>query len=164
MLGTLCSWFHSQIRRMMSHKKPGRVIGPVKSCLLPKSCLSQRQQAPRIRKSRVDQHRARALIEKKIITGWDHFKSSKNCSCEWLTYHVVALCCSVIFYKLFHLSFVHDSRSEDEGRNLNQFFCEEKRLRTFRGWPLDFIHSVDLAKAGFIYSGINDCVRCVFCL
>jgi hypothetical protein len=40
---------------------------------------------------------------------------------------------------------------------------ETNRLRSFFGWPLDFISPSDLAKSGFIYTGRRDCVRCVFC-
>ena len=47
---------------------------------------------------------------------------------------------------------------------LSHFFCEERRLRTFNGWPLDFIRPIDLAKAGFVFTGSADVVRCVFCL
>lgn len=38
------------------------------------------------------------------------------------------------------------------------------RLRTFNGvWELDFITPNQMAKAGFSYSGEQDCVRCGSC-
>ncbi|TRY77154.1 hypothetical protein TCAL_00064 [Tigriopus californicus] len=40
---------------------------------------------------------------------------------------------------------------------------EAKRLRTFINWPNTRIHPKDLAKAGFYYTGVQDCVRCIFC-
>jgi len=41
---------------------------------------------------------------------------------------------------------------------------EAVRLRTFGDkWPLPFLHPSRLAKAGFVYLGRGDCVRCVFC-
>ncbi len=40
---------------------------------------------------------------------------------------------------------------------------ESVRLRTFQGWPVNFVSPAQLAKAGFIYTGSRDCVRCVFC-
>ncbi len=40
---------------------------------------------------------------------------------------------------------------------------EAVRLSTFQGWPLSYISPAELARAGFIYTGSRDCVRCVFC-
>jgi len=45
-----------------------------------------------------------------------------------------------------------------------EFLSEANRFRTFEGrWPLDFIRPADLANAGFIYTGRDDVVQCVFC-
>jgi len=44
-----------------------------------------------------------------------------------------------------------------------EFLSEAARLRTFQGWPLTFILPADLANAGFIYTGQDDVVQCVFC-
>ncbi len=40
---------------------------------------------------------------------------------------------------------------------------ESVRRRTFAGWSVPYISPADLARAGFIYTGSRDCVRCVFC-
>jgi len=45
-----------------------------------------------------------------------------------------------------------------------EFLSEANRFKTFSGrWPLDFIRPADLANAGFIYTGRDDIVQCVFC-
>lgn len=40
-----------------------------------------------------------------------------------------------------------------------------KRLLTFNSWPqrFNFVKPLDLARAGFIYTGYSDVVRCKFC-
>jgi hypothetical protein len=40
----------------------------------------------------------------------------------------------------------------------------ENRLKTFINWPLTFITPDKMAKAGFYYTGMQDKVRCVYCL
>eukprot|EP00095_Tigriopus_kingsejongensis_P005266 maker-scaffold464_size163657-snap-gene-0.31 protein:Tk05266 transcript:maker-scaffold464_size163657-snap-gene-0.31-mRNA-1 annotation:"apoptosis 2 inhibitor" len=40
---------------------------------------------------------------------------------------------------------------------------ERKRLMTFVHWPAPFIRPADLARAGFYFTGVQDCVRCIFC-
>ena len=40
----------------------------------------------------------------------------------------------------------------------------ENRLRTFDDrWHVQFLQSIEMAKAGFIYLGIQDCVKCLSC-
>jgi hypothetical protein len=57
-----------------------------------------------------------------------------------------------------------ESGGEEAGASfLDIFFDEKIRLRTFRGWNSRVVRPSELAKEGFIYSGIRDCVRCVFC-
>lgn len=40
---------------------------------------------------------------------------------------------------------------------------EEKRLKTFGNWPLTYISREELAKFGFYYTLVSDCVKCNFC-
>jgi hypothetical protein len=41
----------------------------------------------------------------------------------------------------------------------------EARMRTYKGWPSTSKQTpIDLARAGLIYTGIDDKVKCVFCL
>lgn len=40
---------------------------------------------------------------------------------------------------------------------------ESERLKTYEGWPLNFIRPEDLARAGFVYLKTEDRVQCVFC-
>lgn len=40
---------------------------------------------------------------------------------------------------------------------------EEKRLQTFKNWPLDYIDKYILAKTGMYYTKIRDKVKCNFC-
>lgn len=40
---------------------------------------------------------------------------------------------------------------------------ESQRLRTFDSWTNTCVNKIDLAKAGFFFTGIGDCVKCVFC-
>jgi len=45
-----------------------------------------------------------------------------------------------------------------------EYLSEANRFRTFGdSWPLSFIRPADLANAGFIYTGQEDIVQCVFC-
>lgn len=45
-----------------------------------------------------------------------------------------------------------------------EYLSEANRFKTFEGrWPLTFIRPADLANAGFIYTGQDDIVQCVFC-
>ncbi|CAN7945506.1 unnamed protein product, partial [Ixodes hexagonus] len=53
------------------------------------------------------------------------------------------------------------SQSEPDEELLKQ--SAVNRLRTFVGWPLDFLAPVDLARAGFYYLQHEDRVRCAFC-
>jgi len=46
---------------------------------------------------------------------------------------------------------------------LSQYKSESSRFQTFRNWPLRHITPADLANAGFIYTGRDDLVQCVFC-
>lgn len=39
----------------------------------------------------------------------------------------------------------------------------EERLKTFHSWPTECVKPDDLAKDGFIYSGNDDLVTCVYC-
>lgn len=39
----------------------------------------------------------------------------------------------------------------------------ESRLETFSSWPHSFINPVDLAEAGFRFTGYEDQVECFFC-
>lgn len=54
----------------------------------------------------------------------------------------------------------HAPQNQD---NLHLYRSEAARLTTFANWPLRSIRPADLANAGFIYTGDNDMVRCVFC-
>jgi hypothetical protein len=47
--------------------------------------------------------------------------------------------------------------------NLDNYRSEAARLQTYTGWPNRFLQPADLANAGFIYTGRNDLVQCVFC-
>lgn len=40
---------------------------------------------------------------------------------------------------------------------------EERRLDTFAEWPVPFMSREDMASDGFIYTGLGDIVRCIFC-
>ena len=45
-----------------------------------------------------------------------------------------------------------------------EYLSEANRFKTFSSrWPLTFIRPADLANAGFIYTGQDDIVQCVFC-
>ena len=47
---------------------------------------------------------------------------------------------------------------------LQRLKSEANRLRTFKGWPKgSCVSPVDLAKAGFFYTGKDDRVQCEFC-
>lgn len=49
-------------------------------------------------------------------------------------------------------------------RAMNDDLCSEaERLKTFTGWPLDFMDKNVLAQTGMYYLGINDNVKCYFC-
>jgi len=72
----------------------------------------------------------------------------------------------VICFQMIHL---HKNEGDnfvfsDGSQLLSRYFCEERRLRTFTGWPINYVRPVDLAKTGFIFTGSSDVVRCVFCL
>jgi len=48
--------------------------------------------------------------------------------------------------------------------DLDEMQIEENRLRTFNEkWPHNFITGKELAKAGFFFTKVGDCVRCAFC-
>ena len=55
------------------------------------------------------------------------------------------------------------SNHRDRVENLSDFKSEAARLTTYQGWPLRNQTPADLANAGFVYTGRNDIVRCVFC-
>ena len=39
----------------------------------------------------------------------------------------------------------------------------EERLKTFHSWPIRFLKAEDFANDGFIFSGRQDLVSCIFC-
>jgi len=45
----------------------------------------------------------------------------------------------------------------------NVFNKYEERLKTFHSWSSSKKKPVELAAAGFVYTGIKDYVRCMFC-
>jgi hypothetical protein len=46
----------------------------------------------------------------------------------------------------------------------SEMFKETDRLKTFDKWPVSFISKDDMSSAGFYFLGIQDCVRCPFCV
>ena len=45
-----------------------------------------------------------------------------------------------------------------------QIITFEDRLKTFDvGWCVEFLRPFQMAQAGFIYSGVGDCVKCLSC-
>lgn len=47
--------------------------------------------------------------------------------------------------------------------DLEALKSESERLKTFVKWSVRFIKAEELAKAGFVYTGSGDRVKCVFC-
>lgn len=42
-------------------------------------------------------------------------------------------------------------------------YIEEERLKTFDGWPSNYVTPEELASNGFYYTGVDDVARCAFC-
>ncbi len=70
----------------------------------------------------------------------------------------------ITYLKKLNKKGLHIFECRENVHLLSRYFCEEERLKSFRGWPVSFIRPADLAKSGFIYAGSADVVRCVFCL
>ena len=50
------------------------------------------------------------------------------------------------------------------GNKPENYQCEEERIKTFAGWPLNgIVHSKELAHVGFIYTGEGTIVQCFQC-
>lgn len=56
----------------------------------------------------------------------------------------------------------HKQRKPASIEHLN-FSLESDRLKSFENWPISFISKNELALAGFIYTQIEDRVRCYYC-
>jgi hypothetical protein len=56
------------------------------------------------------------------------------------------------------------NRNKNKNKNKNKYLLCEARIKTFNTWPnLSHIKSTDLARAGFIYTGRSDIVKCFSC-
>lgn len=72
---------------------------------------------------------------------------------------------SFVFFKMgntiVNFNFIiHDSEEDPECEN---YLKESERLKTFDTWKHPYPKPADLSESGFIYTQINDLVRCVFC-
>jgi len=55
------------------------------------------------------------------------------------------------------------NRSRPDDRSWQNLRLQSFRLQTFHDWSNDHVNVLDLASAGFFFSGVNDMVQCAFC-